>query len=170
MALGQASSAGRRNQSIGGNHRMSTFVHATAAALGLGVAIGLMPTSSALAEPVDCVSTAAWQQWASANRWRIDQGHAHLSKAKRALSRGVSQRKVSNNLYSAGQFFRAVSASPDGFAGSFYRSAGTDFQQAARAVDSYRIKRASREWSDGNWNLRNAGNAIKLCVDALEGR
>ena len=139
-----------------------------------GLTGGLVLTSFAVgpvsAQPVDCVSTAAWQQWASANSETITTGYRHLNKAKRALKRGRSQRALSKSLYNAGRYFRSVSESPDGFASSFYNEAGRDFGRAAYAVDLYRINRASRMWSDGYGNLRNGANAIELCVDALEGR
>lgn len=126
--------------------------------------------ASGQAEPVDCVSTASWQRWAADNSAQILSGHRHLEKAKRALKRGRNQRALSSNLYLAGNQFRSVSESPDGFASSFYHDAARDFQRAATAVNGYRINRASRAWSDGYWNLENAGNAIKMCVNGLEGR
>ena len=130
----------------------------------------LSHASPATAETVDCVSTQVWRQWASDNSETINAGHRSLKRASIALRRGVSQRGVSNNLYNAGRYLSHVSESPDGFASSFYHEAGRDFRQAASAVDRYRIRRASSNWADGNWNLKNAGNAISMCVNALKGQ
>lgn len=133
----------------------------------VGLVVALLPGGAALAEGT-CGTAEAWVAWQQQNGSALMAAEGHMGTAIRQAKKKkwtkATYRKVSDNIFAAGEHYRTVTASPDGVAGSLLNKAGKDLVYASQAFNNGRLKVFKRKFSAGLDEVDAGVEAANACL------